>query len=177
MNRHLETNGNLIYVSYDKSAVCRGEAWDHLVQHPPDGVKLPNVPMHVLNPYRKNHTDTQWRWRVLSPEEIAIRLEEVPEEEELRVFDPKIWKSVSHKYRTLARLPEGMTGKQAVQWAYEENIKLFGYCDKPNECWSEEVAASDFMRCATSYPYAKHCQAELTVEEYRAFRKAGGQSA
>lgn len=177
MNRHLETNGNHIYVSYDKSAVCRGAAWDHLVQHPPDGVTLPNVPMHVLNPYRKNHTDTQWRWRVLSPDEIAIRLEEIPEEEELRVFDPKIWKSISNKYRTVSRLPEGMTGKQAMKWAHEEYAKIFEYQNPLNENWDERMAESHFLRVFTIYPFAKHCQAELTQAEWRAFKQAGGQSA
>lgn len=181
MNRHLETNGNHIYVSYDKSAVCRGEAWDHLVQHPPDCVTLPNVPMHVLNPYRKNHTDTQWRWRVLSPEEIDIRLEEVPEEEELRIFDPKIWKSVSNKHRLLARLPEGMTGKQAFQWASDEYDRLYHKGvqsgDGPNPAWDEQTSASQFMRIYTGFPFAAHCSAELTVEECRAFRQAGGESA
>ena len=178
MNQSHLTIENHLYVTYEKSEVGRGCAWDHLLKNPPPGAALPNVPMHVLNPYRKNHTETQWRWRVLSPVEIEMLLEEVEiGEEEARVFDPKIWKSVSHKYRTVARLPEGMTGKEAIAWAHAEYAKTSPFKNPLNPNWDERSCASHFMRCYTCYDFAKHCQAELTRAEWDAFKQAGGQSA
>lgn len=179
MNQSHLTVGNYQYVTYEKSETGRGCAWDHLLKNPPPGLVLPGVPIHVLNPYRKNHTDTQWRWRVLSPAEIEMLLEEVEAEEEAetRVFDPKIWKSISNKYRTVARLPEGMTGKQAMKWAHEEYAKIFEYQNPLNESWDERMSEGHFLRVFTIYPFAKHCQAELTQAEWRAFKQAGGQSA
>lgn len=169
---HLEIEGTK-YVAYEKSQCCRGDAWNHLLLNPPPGVVFPQrVPFRDVNPYRNSHTEDQWRWRILN---------EVPappsQPVEVRFFDPQIWKSTSNKYRMVARLPEGMTGKQAVQWAHEEYEKLYGPDNAPDPCWSENCAASHFMRCYTNYPFAAHCHAELTREEWDAFRRAGGQSA
>lgn len=169
---HLEIEGTK-YVAYEKSQCLRGAAWDHLLRHPPPGVMFPQkAPFCDVNPYRNSHTEDQWRWRILN--EVPAPPQPV---EEVRFFDPKIWKSVSNKYRTVARLPEGMTGKQAVQWAHTEYEKLYGHGNEPNPCWSEDAAASTFMRTYTCYQFAEHCQAELTRVEWDAFRRAGGQSA
>lgn len=90
--------------------------------------------------------------------------------------------SISSRYRLVARLPDGMDGKQALRWGmltYDwstgaTNTKLPEHEEKWIEGLSERSAASQFLRVYTGYDFARHLQEELTIDEYRAFRQAGG---
>jgi hypothetical protein len=80
-------------------------------------------------------------------------------------YDPKIWQGTSNKHRLVARLPEGMDGVEAlIHYAPDdykrivERIKL--------EC------ADTFLRCHSHK--AEGCQAQLTPDEWTAFKAAGG---
>ena len=83
-----------------------------------------------------------------------------------RVFDPSVWFQVSRSHRSLARLPDGMTGIEAL-----ESISK----DRPG--WAagmgEGNAGEHFMRV---YGRDPELRAELTPEEFELFRKAGGKS-
>lgn len=167
--------GGTPVIAYPKSEVSRGMAWDHLLQHPPDGVVIDTrAPFADVNPYRKCHSADYWEWRVGKVPEPPIK------QLEARHFDPKIWKSTSSKYRMIARLPEGMTGRSALRWAmqsYHKTSKLHDHEEEWIRNLSDDSAASHFMRVYTTYPFAKHCQETLTREEWNLFRKAGGQAA
>lgn len=80
--------------------------------------------------------------------------------------DPAIWKGTSNKYRSVARLPEGMTGVEALkQYAPDEYRHTMARL--------EQQAADTFRRI-----YADRvdgCHRELTVEEWQAFKAAGGE--
>ena len=94
------------------------------------------------------------------------------------------WKQVSRRWRTIARLPDGMNGNEALLWALEQynnsDMGLGGEVPDFKKEWalslSERSAASQFMRCYTSYDFAKHLQTSLTIFEFQAFRKLGGDS-
>jgi len=96
------------------------------------------------------------------------------------------WLQVSRRYRTVARLPEGMNGNEALLWALQEYDKSdlglgTGVPEQrikwATEILSERSAASQFMRCYTDYPFAQHLSKELGVFEFQAFRMSGGVSA
>jgi len=94
-----------------------------------------------------------------------------------------VWFQISARYRTIARLPEGMTGKQALRWAEEEYGKYsqerwgLSRTEHLADRFNDSLAASHFLRCYTCYPFAKHLQKELSIEEFRLFRAAGGRAA
>lgn len=93
-----------------------------------------------------------------------------------------VWFQTSRRYRSIARLPEGMTPQQALIWGMEGHNKHFkdpGISNHERK-WAESLddrsASSQFMRVYSSYPFAAHCNKELTEEEFKAFRDAGGES-
>jgi len=53
MNREV-LYGEEIKISYPKRCWSRSEAWEHLIWRPPK----------PTNPYRKEHTQKYWVWRV-----------------------------------------------------------------------------------------------------------------
>lgn len=89
------------------------------------------------------------------------------------------WHSISRRYRMIARLPDDMTGQQALRWAIEQ------YNEKPvsahEEAWIDGLgdaqAARHFMRVYTCYEFSKAFSRVLRVFEYQAFRKLGGRTA
>jgi hypothetical protein len=91
-----------------------------------------------------------------------------------------VYRSTSGRYRILARLPDGMTGKQALEWAM---LTHRGVTELPkhDQEWigriDEREAASHFLRVYTDYPFARHLRLELTIEQFKEFKKAGGQFA
>lgn len=109
----------------------------------------------------------------------------------------KGWRSVSNRWRVLARLPDGMTGREALRWGmieyqryYGGKVEGFNGRDKPLEArplsahteeWiqllDEESAGGHFMRVYSMYDYAKPFSLELTIPQFRAFKLEGGVSA
>lgn len=171
MERTITEQSGYKYVSYPKTKISRNGAWLHLLQNSPPGVSICE-PLKDNNPYRKNHTDDSWCWRVLPPEETDFK-----EDSEVAFYDPKVWKSVSHKYRTVARLPDGMTGKEALQWANTELKKIHGaYHQDFRTDFSDADCARTFMRCCTSYSFAEQYSADLSRSEWDLFKKSGGTS-
>lgn len=83
------------------------------------------------------------------------------------MIDTNTWFSVSHKYRIVARFPEGKTGKQALAESGGQR------CD--DQAWvdgmGEGHSGDHYLRC-----YAREADLwkELSIEEWREFRKAGG---
>ena len=110
-----------------------------------------------------------------------------PTEQELATAQRYVnegWSQISRRWRTIARLPDDMNGNQALLWAMEEYDKSDlglgqGVPDFKKE-WamslSERSAASQFMRVYSCYDFAKHLQTSLTIFEFQAFRKLGGDS-
>jgi hypothetical protein len=89
------------------------------------------------------------------------------------------WKQTSRRHRHVSRLPPGMTGVEALRWARREYSKQF---DEPygssERKQSESEAAITFMRVYSSYKFAAGlCHKVLTVRQFQAFLKVGGQSA
>jgi hypothetical protein len=82
-------------------------------------------------------------------------------------YDPKIWQSTSNRYRAVARLPEDMSGVEALREfapeGYQELMEQF-----------ERRAADTFRRIYASR--VEGCRAELTQEEWAEFKAAGGVS-
>ena len=91
-------------------------------------------------------------------------------------LDPKVWFQVSRKYRTVARLPEGMNGNEALVWG----IKEHGISTRQDIKWAQSLSERDagdyFLRCHTSYEYAKHLLRTLSEAEFNAFKNAGGRT-
>ena len=73
------------------------------------------------------------------------------------------WYSVSNKYRMVARLPEGKTGKQALAESGGQRCGDQAWIDGMGEA----SAGDHYLRC-----YAP--TVELSREEWAAFRAAGG---
>lgn len=74
-----------------------------------------------------------------------------------------IWFQVSAKYRHLARLPEGKTGKQALQDAEP---------DRDYSQWDEGACGDHFLRC---FPHhSTFGVMELNVDEWAYYKKIGG---
>jgi hypothetical protein len=85
----------------------------------------------------------------------------------MRTFDPNIYKSVSNKYRHIAKLPDKKSGSEALK-----EIDLSTYQNFLNQF--EHNCESTFLRC-----YAlkiKDLHETLTEEEYNYFRSHGGYS-
>jgi len=81
------------------------------------------------------------------------------------------WQSTSNKFRILARLPEGMTGKQALV-LLEEYPGQHAYL----KSLSEPSAADHFRRCMHKEEHRERWQMELCQADYKRFRKLGGES-
>lgn len=82
-------------------------------------------------------------------------------------YDPAIWQSVSHKYRIVARLPEGMSGVEALlEHAPDQYQRILERI--------EQQAASTFRRLYSDR--VEGCSVELSPDEWAAFRAAGGAS-
>lgn len=78
------------------------------------------------------------------------------------------YRQISRRYRTVARLPEGKTGKEALRTAARRDVyDVDGWV----ETLGEEAAASRYLRC-----YATD-RLTLTREEFDAFLKEGGRPA
>lgn len=75
------------------------------------------------------------------------------------------WFSTSNKYHDLARLPPGMTAKEA--------LRTFGVYDRRTAEWSEETARSQYLRL-----YARPAD-RLTVDGvvFKCFKALGGRTA
>lgn len=76
------------------------------------------------------------------------------------------YQQTSAKYRTIARLPEGMTGIEALKLADQE-----AYAHLQERL--EREAASTFRRV---YAQQLGCQIMLSPEEFVAFKAAGGET-
>lgn len=88
------------------------------------------------------------------------------------------YKSVSNKYRLVVRLPDGMTGNQALRWGQVEYAKMTKrLVDAPYENMKDREAAGLFMRVYSCYTFAEHLCRHLTWGVFRAFKKLGGESA
>lgn len=143
----------------------RGQCWDHLAAHPPRAsARRPGVSVED-NPWRRAHTERFHCWQMfLTPSQTTPAVEDEP----LREFDPEIWRSISSKYRTVARLPEGMTAVEALEKFYPDaHAELL----RRLEIW----ARSEFLRMyASRHP---SLTADLTPAEWQHFKKSGGFSA
>lgn len=78
-----------------------------------------------------------------------------------KMLDPTVWFQISGKFRVAARLPEGMTGIEALKTL---NIREPEWAER----MGEEHAGDHYLRC--SGQQAK----ELTQDEWTAFKAAGG---
>lgn len=85
-----------------------------------------------------------------------------PEEKAKKLVEDG-YEQISRKYRTLARLPEGMTGIEALRSA--DPFLAQRFLDN-----AERAAKEQYMRV---YSKAED-RAELTVEEFNAYLKATG---
>lgn len=81
-------------------------------------------------------------------------------------YDPKIWFSISNRYRLIARLPEGKTGLEALKERAPESFEHIMQ-------HAEQLAADEYRR---TYARQHGDEVELSSEDYSAFRKAGGRS-
>lgn len=81
-------------------------------------------------------------------------------------YDPAVWRGVSNKHRTVARLPEGMTGIEALKkYAPDEYDQLLEYI--------EQRAANTYRRI---YADKNGDVAILNQVEWDEFKNAGGES-
>jgi hypothetical protein len=82
-------------------------------------------------------------------------------------YDPTIWFQVSSRHRIVARFPKGKTGKQALAESGGQR------CD--DQAWIDgmgEGGSGDFY--LRVYANTEGLWKELTIAEWRAFKKAGG---
>jgi hypothetical protein len=87
----------------------------------------------------------------------------------VRTFDPNVWRSISRKYRTVARLPEDMDAHDALE---QHNIELSNHMRRvgtPYHC-----VLSQYLRVYAIYDGMTE---SLTQEEYAQFRADGGRTA
>ena len=165
------TSAEYLRVSFPKRKYSRGAAWQTLLKH------------HRTegdNPWRKDHDGLNWKW--YAPLSAFQKTPETPvEPAEVEFPDPKVWFQVSRKYRTVARLPEGMDGNEALVWGIQQHGVLFNdRVDRTEHqvVWarglSSRSAAAHFLRVYTGYEFSKHLQQDLSREQFSAFRKAGG---
>lgn len=85
-------------------------------------------------------------------------------DEEIRDLVLSGWKSVSRKHGIIARLPIGMTGKQALS---QHNPRLA-------ECMSQADAEGHYLRV---HGQAAGLWLELQMDDFIKFRKLGGETA
>lgn len=128
--------------------------------------------------------------RINSVLKKSLRTMSAPEVRELNIpgvfpidtikneYDVTVWFQTSRRYRSISRLPEGMTAREALQWAATEYNKIFSHPTQCNEEYGDErTNRRMFLRTYTDYPFAKHLTTDLSIEQFRAFRDAGGQAA
>lgn len=166
-------------VTFPRSHWTRDGAWKWLYRNPPQTLleyqkkvanlfEEPREVMQVLNPWRQAHTTEAFVWTctLLSEEELQALAKEV-EGQEIREFDPAIWGSVSRRYRSVVRVPPGMTALEALQeFAPDEYRRVMEQ--------HEHNALVSWMRG----PASRHegCHETLTEAEWIRFKKAGGES-
>lgn len=80
--------------------------------------------------------------------------------------DPRIWKGTSNRYRTIARLPEGKSGVEALKDAAPDQYR--------NIMREVERRAADTYR--RMYAEREGNSLMITQEEWAAFKAAGGES-
>lgn len=177
LTRDIHISGLTVCVKYPKNRWIKNAAWRNLLKNPPEELlpyleKLnelfPNT-MMMRNPWRAAHTSSHlvWNMKRKTEEELQSLIEEA-NSEETRQFDPKVWKSTSNKYRSVSRLPEGLTAVEALQkYSPETYQRLLRQL--------ENGAQAEWMRCFA--PRVDGCSETLTEAEWIAFRKAGGTSA
>lgn len=104
--------------------------------------------------------------RMLTPEELEPGEEDI---EYARKLIAEGWKSTSNKYRSVAKRRIPLTGKDIVRpemWETEEGKRLI-------QNWDNGWAG--FYLRSPNHPDIEHI--ELSVKQYRAFKKLGGETA
>lgn len=168
----------VVRVSYLKATVDRGSAWYDLLNNPPSPIQRTKGPTN--NPFRKCHTEHEWAWRYYPEHDISREVKEIE-----NMYDPEVWTCVSRKYRHLVRLPEGMTGIEAINWAKkvlderdpEHFPKYFHNINITLGKYSEENAKYSFLNHLAGHPILEaacphECSRELNRAEFDAFLKA-----
>lgn len=84
------------------------------------------------------------------------------------MYDPAVWTSISRRYRTVARLPEGEDAETALRRAY---LRRWGRLPAP--VFREALALDNYLRNFAPPEDTR----ELTPAEWAAFLRAGGGSA
>jgi hypothetical protein len=93
------------------------------------------------------------------------------------------WLAISNKYQLVARLPEGMTGKEAL---FEEEMGLACPPRHMAPYWAAEVRRwvdaleeeeSRSYFCRVHAPQHKSLHRALDVETWKAFKRLGGRTA
>jgi hypothetical protein len=175
-----EEEKGVVRISYLKATIDRGSAWYDLLNNPPSPIQRTEGPTN--NPFRKCHTEHEWAWRYYPEHDTSREVKEIENK-----YDPEVWTCVSRKYRHLVRLPEGMTGIEAVNWAKkvldERDPKLFPtYFHNINihiswGDYTEEDAKYNFLHSLAGHPILEEacpheCSRELDRAEFDAFLKA-----
>lgn len=166
------------YVQFKVGFWEKVEAWTYLQKNPYISSKgmqfledcrrlFPDDPS-LRNPWRAAHKCDQWCWYISpQPTETLEELARIQSLEEPRFFDPEVWHSTSNRYRTVARVPEGMTAIEALQEfapeAYQELMERLESSAKYDWCRLHADKTSD-------------CKQTLTEAEWHRFRRAGGHS-
>ena len=165
----------VVRISYLKATIDRGSAWYDLLNNPPSPIQRTKGPTN--NPFRKCHTEHEWAWRYYPEHDTSREVKEIE-----NMYDPEVWTCVSRKYRHLVRLPEGMTGIEAINWAKkvldERDPEIFPkYFHITLGKYSEENAKYDFLNRLAGHPILEEacpheCSRELNRAEFDAFLKA-----
>lgn len=101
--------------------------------------------------------------------------------EKMSVLIYQGYKSASNRHRIVIRIPPEFQGNARAfeAWCidkYKEWSKC-PYCNGPlYHKMSDKDVESHCVRVYGGYPYMKEHYKELTIDEYAAFRKAGGQT-
>lgn len=108
-------------------------------------------------------------WRVVAPTRGAATFIPSTPEDKVRALElvAQGYKQISRKYRTLGRLPEGMTGLEALATADPDLAKRM--LDGVNE-----RAGEQFMRC---FARGKELTVTLTQGEFAEYLRATGRNA
>lgn len=162
---------------------AQNQAWQHLLNHPPDEVRgylpllkrlFPNN--HELsNPWRSNHFypgfggNGRFEWyMLLQPlDKLHAKAKELAQTP-VRTFDPQTWFSTSNKYRTIARLPEGMTASEAFEKFEPERLEQLLV---ENEQRFHSTLNYNWLRM---YAERHGCSETLTPQEFKQFKANGG---
>jgi hypothetical protein len=83
------------------------------------------------------------------------------------------WFQVSRRYRTVARLPDGMTGIEALIEAQAQSEYPHPDYEKWAKGMGEGSAGDHFLRC---YAKKQELWMELGRRTFEAYRKAGGET-